>query len=631
MFNRRFRNTMMQSGDPAGVDPRSREWSPGPITPLAAAVVSALYPGAAAQAQSEAGGIEEIVVTATKRAVNLQDVPQSITAFSTADIEKMAFRGMEDYMKALPSASLISSMPGRNSLAMRGITTGAYEYRTDSQVAVYLDEQPVTSISQQPEIRDDRHRAARVAAGAAGHAVRLQFAVRHAAHHHQQAELRRLLRPGRRRRSKRPRAESGATTSAGTSTSRWSTTACGPGRGILGRHEGGWVDNVEGPTLPVRAPMAARATIRRLPRTTRTSTTCTAGASPRCGTSATNWTADAELHHAEQRGRRHLGLRSVPRRSQGHALLRGVARRRLVAGVGDLQGRSRLRRVRVHDFVFRARLVLRMGQHGLQPVADELLRRTTTASRPTISNTSSVRSSISRCRSAVAQEFRLTSLSESKLAVDGRRVLRRRVRRLGVRRLDPDPDADQCLGRREQRLGRRVCCTTAMCIPITTMAPATMRRRATTWPARCRRRSRPTSTIYSKTIKQSAVFGELTYNLTDDWTITGGARWFQFDRERSPGLPGAGRISAVRLLWRGRRGVRQRGQERRHGLQAGHPVPFHRRQDGLRAVQRGLPPRRLQQPAGRGDRAMPEQYGPDTIKNYEIGLKSEWFDNAPAC
>ena len=65
----------------------------------------------------------------------------------------MAFRGMEDYMKALPSTSLVNSMPGRNSLAMRGITTGAYEYRTDSQVAVYLDEQPVTSISQQPEIR----------------------------------------------------------------------------------------------------------------------------------------------------------------------------------------------------------------------------------------------------------------------------------------------------------------------------------------------------------------------------------------------------------------------------------------------------------------------------------------------
>jgi outer membrane receptor protein involved in Fe transport len=132
-------------------------WPLYSLTPLATAVISALYPGAAAMAQSsdkpDKGGIEEIIVTATKREVSLQDVPQSITAFSNADIEKMVFKNMEDYMKAIPSASLVNSMPGRNSIAMRGITTGSSEYRTDSQVAVYLDEQPVTSISQQPEIR----------------------------------------------------------------------------------------------------------------------------------------------------------------------------------------------------------------------------------------------------------------------------------------------------------------------------------------------------------------------------------------------------------------------------------------------------------------------------------------------
>ena len=126
------------------------------LLPVASAVMAALYPAGAALAQDAEQnnrGIEEIVVTATKRDENLQDVPQSITAFGTADIEKMAFKSMEDYMKAIPSASLVNSMPGRNSISMRGITTGSAEYRTDSQVAVYLDEQPVTSISQQPEIR----------------------------------------------------------------------------------------------------------------------------------------------------------------------------------------------------------------------------------------------------------------------------------------------------------------------------------------------------------------------------------------------------------------------------------------------------------------------------------------------
>jgi outer membrane receptor protein involved in Fe transport len=135
-----------------------KSWQLGSLTPLATAVFGALYPGVSALAQSadaevDDGGIENIIVTATKRSVNLQDVPQSITAFSSDDIEKMVFKNMEDYMKAIPSASLVNSMPGRNSLSMRGITTGSAEYRTDSQVAVYLDEQPVTSISQQPEVR----------------------------------------------------------------------------------------------------------------------------------------------------------------------------------------------------------------------------------------------------------------------------------------------------------------------------------------------------------------------------------------------------------------------------------------------------------------------------------------------
>jgi outer membrane receptor protein involved in Fe transport len=136
---------------------QDRAWQLHSLTPLATAVISAIYPAAAALAQSSEDtaqeGIEEILVTATKRETNLQNVPQSITAFSNADIEKMVFRQMEDYMKALPSASLVNSMPGRNSLSMRGISTGSAEYRTDSQVAVYLDDQPITSISQQPEVR----------------------------------------------------------------------------------------------------------------------------------------------------------------------------------------------------------------------------------------------------------------------------------------------------------------------------------------------------------------------------------------------------------------------------------------------------------------------------------------------
>ncbi len=129
-------------------------WKAHPLTPVVTAVVSALYPAASALGQSPGqGALEEVVVTATKREINLQVVPQSITAFSSLDIEKMAFKNMEDYMKALPSASLVNTMPGRNSLSMRGISTGSEEFHTDSQVSVYLDEQPIGAISNEPEVR----------------------------------------------------------------------------------------------------------------------------------------------------------------------------------------------------------------------------------------------------------------------------------------------------------------------------------------------------------------------------------------------------------------------------------------------------------------------------------------------
>ncbi|MBT4523218.1 MAG: TonB-dependent receptor [Halieaceae bacterium] len=120
--------------------------------PLAAAVVHAML-AQAAVAQDERAILEEVIVTATKRELNLQDVGQSIVAFSTADIEKMGIKSMSDYIRALPSVSLTSTTPGRNSLVMRGISTGSSEYRTDSQTALYLDEQPMTTNSQQVSVR----------------------------------------------------------------------------------------------------------------------------------------------------------------------------------------------------------------------------------------------------------------------------------------------------------------------------------------------------------------------------------------------------------------------------------------------------------------------------------------------
>ena len=126
------------------------------MSPLAAAILAVLYPTASTLAQASRSDnvqLEEIIVTATRRDISLQSVPQSVMAFSTADIERQAMQSTADVINALPSVNVVAALPGRNAIVMRGVSTGSSEYRTDSQVSVYLDDQPMTSISTQVDVR----------------------------------------------------------------------------------------------------------------------------------------------------------------------------------------------------------------------------------------------------------------------------------------------------------------------------------------------------------------------------------------------------------------------------------------------------------------------------------------------
>ena len=126
------------------------------MTPLAASVVAALNPAGPVQAQEadeKARTLDEITVTATRRELNLQDVAQSITAFSTSDIAEMGVRSMADYIKAMPSVALTETKPGVTSLSMRGVSGGAFEYRLQDQTTIYLDEQAMTTSAQNISVR----------------------------------------------------------------------------------------------------------------------------------------------------------------------------------------------------------------------------------------------------------------------------------------------------------------------------------------------------------------------------------------------------------------------------------------------------------------------------------------------
>jgi iron complex outermembrane receptor protein len=126
------------------------------MTPLAAGVIAALSPVSntyAQESEESSKSLEEITVTATRRELNLQDVAQSITAFSNDDIAEMGVRSMADYIKAMPSVALTETKPGVTSLSIRGISGGAFEYRLQDQTTIYLDEQAMTTSAQNISVR----------------------------------------------------------------------------------------------------------------------------------------------------------------------------------------------------------------------------------------------------------------------------------------------------------------------------------------------------------------------------------------------------------------------------------------------------------------------------------------------
>ncbi|MEM7277072.1 MAG: TonB-dependent receptor [Pseudomonadota bacterium] len=104
-------------------------------------------------AQAQEGGLEEIVVTATKREASLQDIPIAVTAFSEDEIVFQRFKNFADYVGQIPSLSVSDRQPGAKSVIMRGCAAQGLAFADSATTSVYLDEQPITSSGFNPDPR----------------------------------------------------------------------------------------------------------------------------------------------------------------------------------------------------------------------------------------------------------------------------------------------------------------------------------------------------------------------------------------------------------------------------------------------------------------------------------------------
>ncbi len=119
---------------------------PQALSAAVSAVLSMAAHDAAAQEAPETPviGLGEVIVTATKRAERLQDVSESISAFDSDDIAMRGLTKIDDVAKYIPGLSLAQREPGGTTIVFRGVASSGIQFGAVSSSALYLDEQPIT-------------------------------------------------------------------------------------------------------------------------------------------------------------------------------------------------------------------------------------------------------------------------------------------------------------------------------------------------------------------------------------------------------------------------------------------------------------------------------------------------------
>jgi iron complex outermembrane receptor protein len=90
---------------------------------------------------------QNIVVTATKREQNLQDIPFSINAQTEEDIQRSGATNIEDISRNVAGLSVQNLGPGQSQVSVRGVSAGQIirdQPGVKEQVGVYLDESVIS-------------------------------------------------------------------------------------------------------------------------------------------------------------------------------------------------------------------------------------------------------------------------------------------------------------------------------------------------------------------------------------------------------------------------------------------------------------------------------------------------------
>lgn len=110
-------------------------------------LVALVAQGSVAQDAADETDENVIIVTATKRDANLQDIPFSINAQTADDIEKTGATTLEDLSRNVAGLTVQNLGPGQSQVSIRGVSAGQIvrdQPGVKEQVGVYLDESVIS-------------------------------------------------------------------------------------------------------------------------------------------------------------------------------------------------------------------------------------------------------------------------------------------------------------------------------------------------------------------------------------------------------------------------------------------------------------------------------------------------------
>src|SRR5215475_7835477 len=90
-----------------------------------------------AQQEAASNQLQQVVITAEKRASTVQTTPISITAITGKDLEDRGITDISQIVQSVPGISMRNSGPGQTELEMRGMTSAG---GNSSTVGFYLND-----------------------------------------------------------------------------------------------------------------------------------------------------------------------------------------------------------------------------------------------------------------------------------------------------------------------------------------------------------------------------------------------------------------------------------------------------------------------------------------------------------